>query len=298
MQAIITADWHLRSDRPRCRLDEDWAEFQRGIVNEIVHIANERHAPIVIVGDIFHTPQVTDRIKRMIIQAALNTQNSLYALAGNHDLAYHCWDNVETSSYGILDALRGTVIFHPEHLGRAAHFGEEPTGPDNGILFIHQLVFPSAKDMPPNTEAVTAHELMAEHPEAEWIFTGDYHRAFHVQHTSGGKTRNVVNPGCITRQAADMMEYKPSVYYVDTESGTVEQIFLPDTGPMVTDEYLRDAEEREGRVTAFVESIRSSGTIQLDFLQNVNAAMAANKDLAPGTVNMIQRLLEEGRGEI
>ena len=35
MNVIITADWHLRKDKPRCRLDEDWFGTQKKVIQFI-----------------------------------------------------------------------------------------------------------------------------------------------------------------------------------------------------------------------------------------------------------------------
>ena len=35
MRMIITADWHIRNTRPRCRVDEDWIKTQQKTLNQI-----------------------------------------------------------------------------------------------------------------------------------------------------------------------------------------------------------------------------------------------------------------------
>ena len=35
MKILITADWHVRGERPLCRTDEDWIESQRKTISEI-----------------------------------------------------------------------------------------------------------------------------------------------------------------------------------------------------------------------------------------------------------------------
>ena len=38
MKLIVTADWHLRATRPRCRTDENWIETQRNALVQIKKI--------------------------------------------------------------------------------------------------------------------------------------------------------------------------------------------------------------------------------------------------------------------
>ena len=111
MKMLITADWHLRADRPRCRTDEDWMQTQENTLRQIADYANEYGVPVVIIGDLVNTPQVTDRVKSMFLKFCNQIQERVYLLAGNHDLPYHSWENRESSTFGILDELmeRGGV---------------------------------------------------------------------------------------------------------------------------------------------------------------------------------------------
>jgi len=297
MKAVISADWHLRADRPRCRLDEDWEASQERIVIAIVAIAKKYNVPLVVVGDLFDSPTVPHRIVSMLLKHADDVDEGVYILPGQHDLPYHQWKNVDSSAFGNLWALTGSPWQHATGirdvgaLGGRELWGDPPLTTPDEIIFLHTLVFPSAKDLPPNVEARTAGELLAEYPKAKWIFTGDYHRAFHYEKNG----RHVVNPGCISRQAADFKDYHPQVWAVDTDAGSVEAVELPDTSAdVVTDEYLRREEEREERITAFVETVKKSEGLTLDFLANVESMLERNKKtLSPGVVQTIRELMAE-----
>lgn len=293
MKILISADWHLRADRPRCRTDEDWENSQEIILSQIAQIANDNDVDVYIGGDLLHTPQVPSRIISMFLRFSAQVNRRVFVIAGNHDLSYHSWNTVSTSSFGIIQEIikKGeSNINTPGELGEWAHFDQPFTGENNGIRFIHRLVFPSAKDLPPNVDACLASELLQEFPDSKWIFTGDYHHSFHYEKNG----RHVVNPGCINRQAADMIDYNPSVYLVDTDAGLVEMMSLNDPLEYVTDEYLRVEEEREERIAAFVETVRTSGDVSLDFAANIEKALLVSKDMAPEDKNMV-RLLMEGK---
>jgi DNA repair exonuclease SbcCD nuclease subunit len=298
MKAVITADWHLRADRPRCRLDDDWEALQESIVGYVVAVARKCLAPLVIVGDVFDTPTVPHRIVSMFLKHVDDVDDGVFVLPGQHDLPYHQWKNVDASAFGNLWTLTASPWQHATGirdvgaLGSRELWGDPPLTDTAEILFLHTLVFPTAKDLPPNVEARTAAELLADYPKARWIFTGDYHRAFHYEKAG----RHVVNPGCITRQAADFKDYVPQAWIVDTDAGTVEAVQLPDTEEMVTDEYLRREEEREERISAFVETVKKSEGLTLDFLANVEAALAKNKKtLKAEVVQAIRELIEAGK---
>lgn len=40
MKILLTADWHIRGDRPRCRIDDDWIGAQRRDIQEVHNIAD------------------------------------------------------------------------------------------------------------------------------------------------------------------------------------------------------------------------------------------------------------------
>lgn len=273
MRAIIAADLHLRADKPRCRMDEDWFVTQANGLRQLVTYANNVEACLCIVGDIFHTAVVPPKIKNLFLKYVRKVRKGVYILAGNHDLPYHSWKKVDDSSFGVI--WNSGAVRSLAELGDAYHFGEktEEKYPPNDILFIHTLVFPSAKDMPPNAGGLTAAELLDQNPHYKWIFTGDYHQGFCYTKETDGERRYVINPGCILRQVADLKEYKPLAFLVDTDIDLINPCYIMDEYGMVTDNYLRVEEQRKERISAFVETIKTSGPIDLDFLANLEAAM-------------------------
>ncbi len=292
MRCIHTADWHLRLDLPRCRRDPDWLNTQRLIIREIVALSNHHKCPVALVGDLFHTPRVPDEVVSMLIEESLLSKYGIGVISGNHDLPYHSWDNVSRSSFGIVWNLAENEqagLFPLFKIGVAGQWGQSGiVGSENEVLFLHRLVFKSQKDLPPNVEASLAQDLLDEFPDFDWILTGDMHKAFHYEKDG----RHVVNPGCITRQAADFKDYRPSVYLVDTEEGIVEQLFLNETAEVIDDAYLRAEEERDERITAFVDTVKTSGTVSLDFKANIETALLKTK-LKPATKSMVVKLLED-----
>lgn len=295
MTGIITADWHIRPDKPRCRRDADWESFQEACVKFLVDEANSYGCKLVIVGDLFNTPNVPARLITMLINQFSRLNEMVYLLAGNHDLPYHSSENIDNSSIGILMALsKGHVKINADKelgkLGIYSNFNDEETGTDTGIVFTHTLTFPDMKSIPPNVDAVTAEDLLAKYPKAKWIFTGDMHMAFWVVH----KGRNVLNPGCLNRQVADYKDYKPQAWFVDTDRKLVEPVIVPDDADMVDDEYLRAEEEREDRIGAFIDTVKKSGKVTLSFVDNMRTAIEGNrKTLDKATVSTIHELMEE-----
>lgn len=286
---LLTADLHLRPDKPTARLDADWILTQQNLLDFIQQEANKRDVPVVIVGDVFDASHVSDLILTMFFNFCNNVKAGVVCLAGNHDLPYHSWANKDNSSFGVYWHAFPQQDEHFDHFGFWSHWGTPIRGNDTGNQFIHTLVFKSKKDMPPNVHAKTAQDLLDEAPAGvNWIFTGDMHRTFVYQHLG----RFVVNPGCPIRQTADLVEYVPVIYFINTSESIVTPIKVPEDGELITDEYLRKEEAREERIEAFVESIHNAEALSLDFKANTEDAIMKSKDLDPAVEAEIRNLLE------
>ena len=291
MKLIVTADWHIRATRPRCRIDEDWMQTQRKALQQLVKIAKEKEAPVFVVGDLFNSNSDTTFECIQMVQQTADQLGELYVLAGNHDLPYHSSENIEKSAIGVL--LNSQNIFsiknYMEHLlydFSASNFDEEDNKAAE-IVFKHVLCFPDVKSLPPNVDALTAKDLLSEFKNAQWIFTGDYHHNFHYEKNG----RHVINPGCLLRQASDFKDYECGVYYVDTENEIVEFIPIIDNEQFIDDSYILKQEEREERIEKFVDKLKDTKNVSLDFIDNVHKAIAANK-LSEEMINMLEELLE------
>ena len=77
---IVTADIHLRNDRPVSRTDEDWLQSQKEVIDFIVTTSNEVGADIVIGGDLFNTSIVPVRIVNLFLQSMRNCKNKIYIM--------------------------------------------------------------------------------------------------------------------------------------------------------------------------------------------------------------------------
>jgi len=282
MKFIFTADWHIRPDRPICRLDEDWMATQESQIDFVVATAVENDAAIVIGGDIFHKAQVPDYLKNMLINKFRD--GNIYAIAGNHDLNFHSWENLNDSSYGVLRYSK--IIKDPSFAGYA-HFGKKVEEVKQGIVFIHEPVFATAQDCPPNMKAKTADQVFDEYPDAKWILCGDIHEGYHIKR----RDRHLVMAGCLNRQTSAMKDYTPSICLIDTDEDTIDFIDVPDDATMVTDEHIQQKSDREDRITAFVSLIKDSKRVSLDFSENVRTSLLFAKDLDEKTINTIEGLM-------
>ena len=271
MKMIITADWHIRASKPRCRIesDSDWIETQKQALNQVVNIAKDKNAVLVVVGDIFHSNSDTNFECIQLIQN-IAERMKIYVLAGNHDLPYHNSNNISQSAIGVL--LKSNNIYLIKELNAdfsASNFDEE----DNinaEIVFKHVLTMPESEGAIFNCE--TPESLLRQFKNAKWIFTGDYHRNFHFEKDN----RHVINSGCLLRQTSDMNDYQCGVYYVDTDVNDVEFIPIIDDKPLIDDSNII-SDCANDSVINFVNELKNTKHVSLDFRYNVEKAIIENK---------------------
>lgn len=287
MKFICTADWHIRATKPRCRIDSDWIQTQRQALAQIVKISRNKKAPVMVVGDLFHSNSDTSFECIQMVQQMADELGELYILAGNHDLPYHSSENLEKSAIGVLLNSNKVHLIKEFYEGISAGNFDEKDDVNAEIVFKHTLVFPDAKSIPPNCDAITAKELLEEFPKAEWIFTGDYHHNFHYEKNG----RHVVNSGCLLRQASDFKDYQCGVYFVDTDKNIVEFIPIIDQEQLIDDSYILQENEREERIDNFVQKLKETENVSLDFLANVEFALQSN-ELESELKEVVQELLE------
>jgi len=292
MKLIITADWHLRDDRPRCRIDEDWYETQFQVLNFIFNKAEKKKAEIFVIGDIFHRPTVSNCLVNQLFRFIGEGEVIVNILAGNHDLPYHSIKNIEKSSYGNLIFSNSRYIYELNQSVRAKDFNNDwayVDGTNKQIRCLHEYVVKSKKEALPGIQDYTvAKDLLKQYPETKWFFTGDNHH--HFMYQESGKC--LINPGCIIRQTADLKDYKPVIYYVDTKRDDIEVIEIPDQYELVEDSYLQKEEERNERIEAFVESLQADGSLNLSFVDNLRENLKTNK-VDSGVQRVIENLIEE-----
>lgn len=296
MKFICTADWHIRATRPRCRVDNDWQETQRMALAKVMKVAIDKKSPVLVVGDIFHSNSDTSFECIQLVQQMADKLGGLYILAGNHDLPYHSSENLDKSAIGVL-LNSNNVHLIKDYLTKwnleqeypyiisAGNFDEEDDERAE-IVFKHVLTIPS-EDKPDFVDCETPESLLEKFPNAKWIFTGDYHHNFHYER----KGRHVVNSGCLLRQVSDMKNYQCGVYFVDTDENIVEFIPIIDNEDLIDDSYILQENERNERIEFFVDKLKKTKGVSLDFIENVQNEMKHNK-FETELVQVVGELLE------
>lgn len=293
---IFTADWHIRGDVPRCRMEteEEWLEHQRSVIRFIVKTANDRNEALGIVGDIFHTPVVSQKAFNMVLSELLDLKHGAYIMAGNHDMYKRTLD-LGNTSYEALSiwASKDMFISNLDSLIQVAQYGDtekKTWEKDVPVIAVHECCFPAEASIPPGAEAVLPQELLGRYKGFNVIVVGDQHHPFHHKHGA----RSVVNCGCITKQSGAFKDVDLFIWDINLETYEIEQIPLPADVGVVSDSHIVAADERAERLGAFVEKLKSveASADSLDF----RARLLADDRKATLTTtarNLLQEYVEQ-----
>lgn len=290
VDAILTADWHIRSDKPVCRTD-DFIAAQRKKVQFILRLAEKYDATILIAGDIGHHHQWKNWLLERLLTdiREISGPNIVAAIAGQHDLPQHNLKLLSDSGLGVLIAYGAIKVFssvteYPlmgssgEFTVKGFHFGQEIKAPKIKVLgkrlvaMSHQMVIQN-KPLWPGQEAPKAGKLLREFPCYDLILTGDNHKPFVEKY----KGRLLVNPGSITRQTADQEKHKPRVYLWNAEANEVEAAYLPIEKGVISREHIDVKEDRNVRISAFVKYIKDGYEVGLSFQKNIEEFFKTNR---------------------
>ena len=294
MKILLTADWHIRGDRPRCRIDEDWIASQSQDIQAVVDIARrEKVDEAWVLGDLFHQPRAATEAVNMVLVGLKDLREvcPVYILPGNHDLPYHDYGNLEQSSLGIVLKSFPELRTREDPSGltlAAAPFGLDPVDPHADVWATHQLVFENAETKPPMAPGKIAQDLLDEAPGVQVVVTGDYHRGYVY---TGSDGRRVITPGCLNIQAADMDDYRPRVYIWDTATAQVTPHYIPLNSAAVVTDYIAAEKERDERMDRCLEVATAAASVTLSFTDNLKAA-AEEPETAPGIKGIINEVLD------
>jgi len=287
MKVAVSADFHLRRDRPRVRIDEDWILSQKNNVVELLQKCVDLDIDkLILVGDIFDSsnqpPWVVDIIPQAM-QEVFDTEQSLpevHIIPGNHDLQHHQYANLSKSSIGNLMRMKGVVAHGVNERFENTDFLEEFS-----IVIVHRLIMPDANEnLARLANAEIAADIIEDFPEAKFILTGDYHKHYAEVY----EDTVLLNPGCLNRQSADEKNYKVGFYIFDTEAPTWYTFIhlSSDDVTLMDDSYLVDQHAREDSLSAYAEQLAESKGLSFDLWEVV-------KELSVNSSRLEKNILEE-----
>lgn len=287
--AILTADWHIRADTPKCRVDNFFEAMEKKI-QFIIDESNKLDVPILLAGDLGQRHQWPNWLLEWFIDCLSQLENKLIVIPGQHDLPSHNIDLWRESGIGVLGSDRTIKLVFTEgyilenfiltcfpygdkitdHNSPKERLNKNPTIAVT-IAMIHDLII---KDKPewPEQQATKALSLLKKFPEYNLILSGDNHKTFTAEYQG----RLLVNPGSLMRMSADQINHKPSIFIWYSDN-TVKQVFLPIKENVIERTYLDKKSLKESAIKGLILDFKRGFKAKFSFEENLEQHFKKNK---------------------
>lgn len=281
---ILTSDIHLREDTPTCWTG-NFMDDQTLALGFICGLQSKYKCPVIHAGDLFHHWKPSPWLLSYAIQYL---PDQFYTVYGQHDLPQHNWKLREKSGIYCLEQAGRITVLDGVHYGQelkpplqsilTRENGEkyEVTGFYNSSLLVwHHMTYITPPY--PGASGGQAEGILRKYPQFNLIVTGDNHQSFWTEYEG----RLLVNPGPITRQDADQIDFKPRVYLYYADTNTVEAVFLPVSKGTITRAHIDIKEQRDARIIAFVSQLNGDWAVEVSFENNLKNFQNVNSIKAP-----------------
>lgn len=275
IDAILTADWHLRDSQPVARKD-NYFQVMIGKIKWVSDLQQKHNCPVLHAGDLFHTWKSSP----FLLAAVMNIlPDQFYTVAGNHDLKNHSIDLLDQTGLAVLQEAGSIELINKETKNidygtslTGFSYGDSIQNKNSTILLCHEMIYQSPEYWQQDNGS-QALAFLKKHKGYQLIVTGHNHKPFTAQHEG----RLLVNPGSLMRMTADQKDYKPRVYLWNKESNTVKIEYIPIDKDAVEVTYLEKSKERDERMESFINRLQSSTEIGLSFEKNLENYLANNR---------------------
>jgi DNA repair exonuclease SbcCD nuclease subunit len=283
--AILTADWHLRANKPICRTD-DFTKAMWQKVEAIFSLGRTHKCPILLAGDLGHYNQWPNWLIEKFMEFVNIYHVKIISIPGQHDLPEHNLALKHKSGYGILERSNFIINAGIEHhmgifVACSFPYGEKIAESDpeikaKSIAIAHQMVIEDKPEWPGQV-ADSALSLLRKFPEYRLILTGDNHKSFVVEYEG----RILVNPGSIMRTTADQIDHKPVVFLWRASNNKVTPVYLPIEQDVIDRSHIDIKREKDQRINAYTERLSERYELGLSFEGNLEEHFKVNRIRKP-----------------
>lgn len=279
---ILCSDFHLREDTPTCWIG-NFQEEQWSSIVFIRELQKNYGCVVIHAGDLFHHWKPSPWL---LSQAMLYLPDNFYTVYGQHDLPQHNWELRGKSGIKTLEMARRLTVLN------GCHWGQKPDDWVNSfvvglknILVWHHMTYITPPY--PGASGGQAQSILKKYPQFDLIVTGDNHDSFTTEYNGC----RLVNPGNLTRQTADQIDYQPRValWYADTN--TIQWVYIPIKEGVITREHIEKVQQRDARLEAFITTLKDEWEVGISFEQNLESFFKKNK-IDASTKTLIYKALE------
>ena len=288
--AILTADLHLTAKIPISRTD-DYVKAQENKLRFLSDLSQEHNCPVLCAGDIFDHWNAGPGLCSWAFH---NLPGGIVAIPGNHDLPLHSLTHYKKSALYLLEAVGKITVLKGDQINignlkiiglpygvKNLHLIEgRRTNQRRRILLLHELVTQNTESSIPGGYTATK-ILKMFRKDFDLIVTGDNHQSFTVK----TKKSLLVNPGSMMRITADQADFRPRCYLYYAEDNSVVPVEFPIQKEVHTRDHLIGKKEREERIAAYIERMKTDWDVGVSFRGNLEAFFKEN--LVPRKVREI-----------
>lgn len=282
--AILCGDLHLRDSVPICRTD-DFISVQWKKMDFICELQQKFDCVVLCGGDVFDHWKPSPYL---LAETIKHLPDKFYTVYGNHDLPQHSLNLADRCGVNVLKEAKILTVLE------GVHFGQEVQKEKSNqyfaiknrlILVWHYLTYITAPF--PGATGGNAQVILRKYETPSLILTSDNHQSFYTTYEG----RLLVNPGNLTRQTADQIDFQPRValWYADTN--TIEWVNLPMQEGVISREHIERTEQRDARIDAFVSKLNTEYETELSFEDNLEKFFAVN-DVREPVKQIIYKCLE------
>lgn len=290
MRFLCTGDWQLRFQRPRSRIDIDYALAQEKKVEWLLATAvDEGCAYLLQPGDFFDSCHPSFDTMRRYIELFKRYEVKILCVRGQHDLRYQS-TNIDNIPLAVLEAagvvevasrngicVRGRdpsahapIVIYGCSWGDDVFYVDVDSADDTiNVLLIHKMVTADTNlQWPGQTDFVTASSLLEEN-SYDLVVCGDNHKSLIFKDSS---SRYVVNCGSLMRANIDQVDHKPVSYIYESDSRSIVRRRLTNIAPaeaVFAIDYAERELEKKKDLDLFIRSISKSKKVGVDFLKNL-----------------------------
>jgi hypothetical protein len=311
--AIVCSDLHLSQKPPACRIIPEghtWRGIQESYLKQLGGLQKTWDIPVIYAGDIFDKPNPPAELVNHVIEQLPEG----WAIAGQHDLPYHNYDDIKKSGLWTLVLADKVSLLDP---GIAYLVNEDLYAVGYPWGWADKIIHPEKVQTPVKSHSEKPIYLAVIHsyiytkstcyrnppPEARWnkwihrlkgydaaVF-GDNHQGFSI--FNGGHCP-IFNCGTFMRRKADEINYTPQVGLLFAD-GHFESHYLDTSDDKFIDsenllKSLKIMEEKYD-FHDFVNELSSLSQNPIDFIDTLKRALT-DSNVSSACRNIILRALE------
>lgn len=303
MEFITCADLHIHSKVPENRKGDFFTQVMDKF-NFILKEAEKTDSKVLVVaGDFFDSPNVSYKITRAVLESIKNSNVTILAVAGQHDLRYHVGE-LNNTPLGILQTSGQVTILNPRNkfiINDISFIGcgwNETPEIEADVLVLHLMVTKKGELWPGQTNYSTAHALLRKYPWAKIIVSGDNHIP-HTLKTKSGKFQ--INCGSMIRTTKTQINFQPRIQKIDTDNLTIKNIKIPiidselcfDFSKIAIEELKGEAKEHaEAKIAEFINMLPKNQKEKPEFKSILNN-IVSNINPRQGVKTIIANTMEK-----